>query len=422
MSEPSGQPVRETLMDHFRLVGQRPTAFDPTASPLKGRLAFVVGAPRSGTTWLQQMLLVHPEVVTGGESHLFCEVLPPAYEAFANPDPTSDLSTWVTAAELDGAVRAFCDTLLGAALANRPSARVVVEKTPDHRLQAALQARLYPDAAYVHLIRDGRDAAGSANALWGRRSREFSDPGEVAARWRDAVLDIRLHLGGLRYLEVRYEDLVTDPAGRLKDVLDHLGLVANAELRQEMAAFGRAPVNVAPTAGAVGERARNDVVTREVARVAGPLLVELGYARGEDLRPLQATRSTTTVAFDVRRAGRRAVRSVGSAGTRVSRAKQAWWVRRRDRTRWVCNRLVEAVANGEEASIEARLGPRVELAGMPRTGTPAHDLLVSLRGLDVSRIEAEPGAALVTFTGPDDERVVVQVRTGRKRVRSVRRA
>ena len=63
---------RDSIYDAFVDPTTRAAAFDPSASPLYGRVAFVVGAPRSGTTWLQQLLYVHPDVATGGESHLFC--------------------------------------------------------------------------------------------------------------------------------------------------------------------------------------------------------------------------------------------------------------------------------------------------------------------------------------------------------------
>src|SRR4051812_14307970 len=39
---------------------------------LTGRMVFLVGAPRSGTNWLQRMLAAHPDVVAlPSETHLF---------------------------------------------------------------------------------------------------------------------------------------------------------------------------------------------------------------------------------------------------------------------------------------------------------------------------------------------------------------
>src|SRR5689334_13433315 len=87
---------RETIYDALAQAQTRTAPFDPQASPLFGRMCFVVGAPRSGTTWLQQLLYAHPLVATGGETHLFCEVLPAAFDNFNLPDPTSNLRTWVS--------------------------------------------------------------------------------------------------------------------------------------------------------------------------------------------------------------------------------------------------------------------------------------------------------------------------------------
>jgi hypothetical protein len=51
------EPVLETLHETLAAARTRPGApYDPGASPLHGRAIFVVGAPRSGTTWLHQLL------------------------------------------------------------------------------------------------------------------------------------------------------------------------------------------------------------------------------------------------------------------------------------------------------------------------------------------------------------------------------
>src|SRR3954468_24306620 len=83
--------------------------FDPSTSPWFGKAIFIVGVPRSGTTWLHQMLSVHPDVVTAGEAHVFCEGISTLLRNHDDPDPNMKLSTWVSRPELDTLVRQLID-------------------------------------------------------------------------------------------------------------------------------------------------------------------------------------------------------------------------------------------------------------------------------------------------------------------------
>src|SRR5947208_10995760 len=56
------------------------------APGVRGRMAdmnpfvFIVGAQRSGTTWLQRLLASHPAIAGGQESHLFSGYLAPLWQ------------------------------------------------------------------------------------------------------------------------------------------------------------------------------------------------------------------------------------------------------------------------------------------------------------------------------------------------------
>jgi hypothetical protein len=104
------------------------------------------------------------------------------------------------------------------------------DKTPLYMQQLPLLERLFPDAIWVHLVRDGRDAALSFLELpEGFSGKTWALPRTVpqfAARWRTEILAAR-ELGrnaGGRYLELRYEDLVADPESRLREVCEHASL------------------------------------------------------------------------------------------------------------------------------------------------------------------------------------------------------
>jgi hypothetical protein len=104
------------------------------------------------------------------------------------------------------------------------------DKTPLYMQQLPLLERLFPDALWIHLVRDGRDAAlsflelpeGFAGKTWARPD----TVAQFAARWRTEILAAR-KLGrhaGDRYLELRYEDLVAEPERELHVVCEHASL------------------------------------------------------------------------------------------------------------------------------------------------------------------------------------------------------
>jgi hypothetical protein len=104
------------------------------------------------------------------------------------------------------------------------------DKTPLYMQHLPLLERLFPDAIWVHLVRDGRDAALSflelPEGFSGKSWALPRTPGQFAARWRTEILSARrlgAHVGG-RYLELRYEDLVTEPERELKRVCEHASL------------------------------------------------------------------------------------------------------------------------------------------------------------------------------------------------------
>ena len=104
------------------------------------------------------------------------------------------------------------------------------DKTPLYMQQLPLLERIFPDALWVHLVRDGRDAALSFLELpEGFSGKTWALPrtaAQFAARWRAEIKAARrldTHVGG-RYLELRYEDLVDEPEQWLRRVCEHASL------------------------------------------------------------------------------------------------------------------------------------------------------------------------------------------------------
>ena len=90
------------------------------------------------------------------------------------------------------------------------------DKTPSHLQAVDLLAERFPNARFLHIVRDGRDVTASVLTM------DFGPErfAEAARSWRRRVL--RAHrsgqtLGPLRYREVHYEQLVADPEAVLRE-------------------------------------------------------------------------------------------------------------------------------------------------------------------------------------------------------------
>jgi hypothetical protein len=247
-------------------------------SPLRDRMIFCFGARRSGTYLVQRMVAAHPAVsAVPSETHLISHGIAPLLERFHHGvrESTQVGSVYADREVLLDAVRDLCDAAFGEYL--EPGATHVVERTALHALHASLIAEIYPDAGVVHVIRDGRDAALSImrRTWWGPDS-----IGEAAGEWADCVRNGRQAAEMDRYVEIRYEDLLADPAPAIERVFDRLGLESSSDAIE--AALGELGVsrNVEPGDRIGTEKWREGLSTSELEafdRIAGPTLRELGY-------------------------------------------------------------------------------------------------------------------------------------------------
>ena len=125
-------------------------------------MIFNVGARRSGTYWVQRIVCAHPSVAeVPSETYVFSHGIAPLMERFQHEDRGAQEVGRVYAdrERLIGAVRALCDAVFGEFA--QAGERHVAERTPWHVLHLPLIAEVYPDARFVHVVRDGRDAVRS---------------------------------------------------------------------------------------------------------------------------------------------------------------------------------------------------------------------------------------------------------------------
>lgn len=88
------------------------------------------------------------------------------------PDRLIRLPTGLRAEDLHQLCAAFVERLENRCLAAKPEASVLLEKTLGNSYRVELINWLRPDARFLHVIRDGREVAGSLTRLsssWGAR-------------------------------------------------------------------------------------------------------------------------------------------------------------------------------------------------------------------------------------------------------------
>lgn len=203
----------------------------------------IVGAPRSGTTWLQRMLLDDARCCGGQESHFFAtfgRVLRD-FDRKAGLERPHGLACYWRREDLLEEIRHLWRRTVGPLQQRHPDARWFIEKTPDHALWMRTIDELLPEARFVHVVRDSRAVAASlltAGRWWGR-SWAPRTAAAAAARWVEHVAAAEREggrLGAERFLRVRYEDLREDTVGALRRVHEFLGLDTDEAALADVAA------------------------------------------------------------------------------------------------------------------------------------------------------------------------------------------
>lgn len=266
----------------------------PKDSPLRGKMIFNVGSRRSGTFWLQRIVTAHPLVgEVPSETHLLSHGIAPLLERFHQGERMSTEvgSVYAPRPAVVAAARHLCDTIFAEFI--EPGQLFVAERTPLHVFHLPLISEIYPDAKFVHIIRDGRDVARSIAAQdWGPDT-----IADAAAEWRDAVRSgLDAGLDSTRYMEVRYERMLADREREIERLYGWLELPTSAEdLAYPLRESERLEnVDRFGIRGVATQKWSKVFTPRDLAAfesVAGELLDQLGYPRAEATVKPSVTRS-----------------------------------------------------------------------------------------------------------------------------------
>ncbi len=221
------------------------------------RFGFIGGARKSGTTWLLKMLGAHPELLAMGEGFFVGTLgwgLAPALEerVFRNWAALDDVAgSWMKGVNAEHGLRIARRGMIEALMRDAASRsgkrgfRVVLDKSAyAYSRFAGRLYELFPEASFIDIVRDGRDAAVSDvfmilakglgthfpehNREHIERARAFHVVGRgervplfnewllrrSAREWAEAITgsSIAGDCFGHRYMRFRYEELLADPS------------------------------------------------------------------------------------------------------------------------------------------------------------------------------------------------------------------
>lgn len=235
------------------------------------RPVFVCGLPRSGTSLVEQILGSHPRIFAGGELPLVTKLAllvakrlkqryPECMEKFDQKMATLAADYYLENIDLLNSNAPF-----------------VVDKSPHNFMHLGLISLVFPNAKIIHVQRDPMDV-GLSNYFQNFAARtgymgyatdleqigqHVIDHDRLMAHWHEVL--------PLPILEVRYEDLIADQAGKTRELLDFVGV----EWNDDVLSF---------------HRTERPVATASVAQVRKPIYrssVKKWHRYRAHLRPLE---------------------------------------------------------------------------------------------------------------------------------------
>ncbi len=280
------------------------------------RPVFIVSAPRSGSTLFRLILDAHPRLAVPSPAWLYEMVYPYLYsygdlaspenfmalaeDIFENPF-IKNMKLDITPKDLVSAseeptFRGLYDAL-HRHYAERTGKERWGEKSPRNSFWMEEIKGDFPDAQFVHIVRDGRDMA-----------IDIADSPEMlpeniysgAHVWKDftgAAHGSGKRMGDSDYYVIRYEDLCAEPEDALKKLCEFLGEDFDAQMlahhqTESSKNWSSLPNHVKsgrPISTQYCEMYKTRLPADDVSaleEVMGDLLVEFGYPVGESAKPI----------------------------------------------------------------------------------------------------------------------------------------
>jgi tetratricopeptide (TPR) repeat protein len=190
---------------------------------------FIVGFPRSGTTMIEQTLSAHPRITAGDELPIITELTELAPTLLHSPLPYPEALSELWLGDRAGGLDTLRDLYLQRARqlgALRDDADWFTDKMPLNETHLGLIGLVFPRAPIIHLLRHPLDVV--LSVFSNTMTHGFHCGGELETIARHYLLTMELvdhyrRQMPLRYLAVRYEDVIDNQEAKVREILAFMG-------------------------------------------------------------------------------------------------------------------------------------------------------------------------------------------------------
>lgn len=279
---------------------------------------FIIGMPRSGTKLMRALLNQHSQIsLTNYESHYvpyFIKKfgLTPTFKTKEDLKPViEEFNKTVTGITLNNSGKFLSETnFLNAAdpqnwesifryffkhSGSKPITDEMIwgDKTPGYINHIPLLKKLFPNARFIHMIRDPRDYALSSHKGWGKSLYR------AAQRWKVSIEKAKQQVRNISsdYLEVRYEELITNTESVMRRVCTFLQIPFEQDVIQlknptpEDIGDVKNVAQIISTNTAKYKKSLSAKQIKRIEEIVLPVMIQLGYKPENDIayKPLNRT-------------------------------------------------------------------------------------------------------------------------------------
>jgi len=192
------------------------------------RHVLIIGAPRSGSTWLQELMRNHHEITTTkGELTLFSRYIAPLVKEYEAELAAINMKGWTQGLpmlfdrqEIDNYVQKIIKEVYDRI--DLSGKNVFLDKHPHYSEHVDLINHFLPESKFINLIRDGREVALSWHRVSKSEGFGASSFSKSCSDWKKFVLAAKNaeKLGAKRYLKIDYRGLINNPSAALKSIFE----------------------------------------------------------------------------------------------------------------------------------------------------------------------------------------------------------